>query len=638
MQLTRADRLWLTSGFLDSVQKRARQEALTEKIVECLDHLKRNARHPGLNLEQIHTAGSYPIYSARVTQKWRLILAGLTRKEIALLHFDNHDEAYDWADRNLHRLPSLLDDLAELPAPASLKGLAAGEPLPVVQASEDGAVAIAAAEQFRAMCEGGLDRYLMVLDDHQRNLATLEQKGLLLVKGGAGSGKTAIAVQRLVHLSRRSSLSGGRVLYLCFNRSLAGVVRQLLASAFGGSVPAHVEVSSLHAWANGYLGRRGQSLAIDEERLKAWLGDAAARFDPESAPDPLRSGDFLYEEIRQVIKANGLRDEDAYLQIERIGRGSPLKQSGRRTVWRVYEELRQWQAAEGVYQFEDLPALALDALRSDPGFTPYEAIVLDEAQDLSAVAIRLALAAAGSGERLFVLADTAQSIYENGFAWAQRELDVKGGQVVYLRDNYRNTRQIHALAAALLSAEEDPQVLRDLQQSHPPKREGPLPALVMYLSGKSEDEGTGAMVQAEVASRPPGHVAVLVPSRQRAARVLEVLGDLSLPAEAQDENGRIDVSSDAVKVLPIPSAKGLDFPAVFVIGLAKGSLGGAGLADRPKTRREVYTALTRASEKLVISAVVGYQHPLVDRLPLDLVSLEGEGADDYRRLRGRLGT
>ncbi len=75
------------------------------------------------------------------------------------------------------------------------------------------------------MIENGVARYLTHLDEEQRHLAELKVTGLLVVKDGAGTGKTAVAIHRLLNLARQPVLFGpGRVLYLCYNSVLARAV------------------------------------------------------------------------------------------------------------------------------------------------------------------------------------------------------------------------------------------------------------------------------------------------------------------------------------------------------------------------------------------------------------------------------
>ena len=66
-------------------------------------------------------------------------------------------------------------------------------------------------------------------------LARLQENLRVLVRGGAGTGKTLLALEE----AARAARSGARVLFLCFNR--------LLADSLVTAAPAGVTVSTLHS-------------------------------------------------------------------------------------------------------------------------------------------------------------------------------------------------------------------------------------------------------------------------------------------------------------------------------------------------------------------------------------------------------
>ncbi|MGN6813525.1 MAG: hypothetical protein ACTHMP_21865, partial [Thermomicrobiales bacterium] len=218
--ITRVDRIWLLGNCKKELDKRRHERVLLDHLDECVQRLFSDPRSPGLNLETLTRAGKYTVLSARLTRACRLILVALSKTELGLLHFDsNHDEAYNWVTRNLARIPTMLAQVEEVRRGVPVSAYAGT--LPAVQRDEDAPLALRAAEQFRAMLAQGVERYLAYLDPEQQWLVNLNVRGLLLVKGGAGTGKTAVAVHRLLALARQPALPGAgaeRVLYLCYNR------------------------------------------------------------------------------------------------------------------------------------------------------------------------------------------------------------------------------------------------------------------------------------------------------------------------------------------------------------------------------------------------------------------------------------
>jgi hypothetical protein len=57
---------WLLPPFLKQLQKHQREQALLEKLGDCLDLLYQDPRQPGLHLETLHTNTTQPVLSARI--------------------------------------------------------------------------------------------------------------------------------------------------------------------------------------------------------------------------------------------------------------------------------------------------------------------------------------------------------------------------------------------------------------------------------------------------------------------------------------------------------------------------------------------------------------------------------------------
>ena len=81
----------------------------------------------------------------------------------------------------------------------------------------------------------------------------------------------------------------------------------------------------------------------------------------------------------------------------------------------------------------------------------------------------------------------------------------------------------------------------------------------------------------------------------------EFLEEVSLYTDVD----KLDINADAVNLMTIHSAKGLEFPIVFIVGMEDGIFPGVrsmdNLADLEEERRLAYVAITRAKEKLYIT-------------------------------------
>jgi superfamily I DNA/RNA helicase len=618
--------MWMLPPFKKALDKRQNETVLLEQLGECIGQLFRHPTSSGLDLEQLRNTGRTPVFSARITKAFRLLLVELGKSEVGLLYFDHHDEAHSWLDRHRTAVPTMLTKLAEIDRATTVA--MPFQRIPAVLPDEESPIAIASAEQFRRMVAEGVARYLTFLDEEQRRLVELNVSGLLLVKGGAGTGKTAVAIHRVLNLASQSLLpetGPSDVLYLCYNNVLAKVVRQLLTTLSNGSLPQNLEVKTFHAWCKDFLAGIGAPVPnIDDRACRETVFRAFGKLLPEQRVSlEKHDGRFVDDEIEHVIKHNGLTKLDDYLNFNRKGRRVSLKRGAREAIWAVYERSQQYQAEQHICRWCDLFLLTLSAIDGSSDPPQYRAVIIDEAQDCSPVMVRLAkrFVASANGS-LTVFADPAQAIYECGFQWTQRELAPSGGNVRWLRRNYRTTREIFDLARPLLEGHED--LKEDLAQMEQPVRQGTRPNLIV---ARDETELCAELVNRvafEVQNRVPNQIGVLAANRKDLERLAMALGEKGVPADlVQSKQGVAHLEDATVKLLTMQSVKGLDFPVVFVLAPHRNDLGGEARANQPETRRTFYVSLTRASERLAIGAVYDRHHSLLNDLSSQCYDVEG---------------
>lgn len=520
-------------------------------------------------------------------------------------------------------------------------------PLPIPLATENDVFVITTPGQFAQMAELGLDRYLAVMTDEQRELARATQTGLLVVQGSGGSGKTTVAVHRTRFLADQiiaqpRMLDDGprRVLYICFNYALAQTVKQLLASLYGEQPPDHIEVTTLHAWAKDYLTRREAlrdsahpqrpSAYNRLENTDGWIANSVRR----RQRDALSSGgnilwrrypiQFFVTEIMQVIVGRGLRTLEDYLAAGRSGRGVGLSAADRHLIWGLYEDWRSRLQTGGVIDLASLPGLALEELKQDPGFVPYEAVIIDEAQDFTPVQLRLAIKLAGGNlSHVTVFADAAQVIYPTGFSWKLAELNPRGAQIRTLRQNLRNTVEIHEAAQRLLGRCAQSETREEFSEAEPPRTHGQSPDILICADASVEEAAVCQRIRAQLAKGiPPQTIAVLAGTHEKLKLMGEAMRRWNIPHQAVNERRRISITHESVKILTMHSAKGLDFPHVYIVGLTTNGLPGArndhpdGADDESleRQRRLLYTAMIRAGSTLVLSTIAGNEHVLLSDL------------------------
>lgn len=273
--------------------------------------------------------------------------------------------------------------------------------------------------------------------------------------------------------------------------------------------------------------------------------------------------------------------------------------------------------AKNVVEFDDVLTIARDIVREEGEPNGFDAVVVDEAQDLTRVGLELVAAIGGDRpDGLLLLGDGQQSLYPGGHSLGAVGIDVRGRAAV-LRLNYRNTRQIVEAADRIVADLPFDDGDEELETAAPAERiealrDGPRPAVNRYESVDDHDAELTIHIQ-DLASREGtdlGDIAVLVPTNQMVRDVERRVGELGLESQRLDKyDGR---PSSKVKIGTFKRAKGLEFKHVLIPRLEPGTM-----HDGPRkgedeamceerlagTRRELFVAVTRARDSVWIGHV-----------------------------------
>ncbi len=235
-------------------------------------------------------------------------------------------------------------------------------------------------------------------------------------------------------------------------------------------------------------------------------------------------------------------------------------------------------------------------------FVTYGHIVVDEAQDLSPMELRVLKRRDLTGS-MTIVGDMGQATTASSASSWNAVLEVleprREPVRVDLTVSYRTPEEVLDFAAPTLLA-----AAPDLEAPRPVRRAGFSPR-VDEVSPEDFERHLVAMVREEVAVIAPGRVAVIVVAR-RVREVLKVLDAAGLnPVDPRDQDSR-GLGADLV-VLAAEGANGLEFDAVVVVEpqeiASRGSSDPAALT--PRGLRTLYVAMTRPTRRLAILACRG---------------------------------
>jgi hypothetical protein len=241
----------------------------------------------------------------------------------------------------------------------------------------------------------------------------------------------------------------------------------------------------------------------------------------------------------------------------------------------------------------------------------YMALLVDEAHDFEDAWLRMAVRLVNPATNsLLVLYDDAQSIYQKKrrkFNFASVGIEARGRTSI-LRMNYRNTAEVLALAVhcaqSLLEgageSRDDDEI--PLVQPTSAGRRGAIPVLLQAHDEREEAELIAARIVAAYASgRAFGDIAVLCRAKYLMKPIEQALERRRLPVQSMNSQAfrRFDWRQPSIKMMTMHSAKGLEFPLVFVAGLQALPMKNESLED---AARLLYVAMTRATHELVLAA------------------------------------
>lgn len=452
-----------------------------------------------------------------------------------------------------------------------------------------------------AILNAPLAQWRVFLHPTQRRLAIGDRSGPVRILGGAGTGKTVLAMHRAKWLAENRASDGHGVLFTTFTRNLAlDVAHNMKTLITDPAVLQRLEVTNLDRWVSGFLRQHDYPHRIIYGRDEDAWGKALQLADPALGLDET----FFAAEWEHVVLAQGVQDLDAYRQASRVGRGHVLTRSKRDKVWLVFEEYRALLSAARLKEVDDAYHDAAALLAVDKTPAHYVGIVVDETQDFGPQALRLLRAMIPEGPNdLFFVGDGHQRIYARHRAAMSRcGINIRGrARKLYL--NYRTTDEIRRQAVALLEGRDidDLDDGKDDNRRYKSLSHGAVPE--MTTASSLEQAVADAVARVDCWRRDNGDgsspvVCIMTATNRLCEQVASALGAKSIPTRVIDARAVDDADGATVRVSTMHRAKGLEFDRVVVIA------GGPGVDKLDDdAARLLYVALTRAKSAATLIKV-----------------------------------
>jgi len=487
-------------------------------------------------------------------------------------------------------------------------------------------------EELRRVIEGGdFAAWRTFLHPEHRKYVEQNFNGAFRLSGGAGTGKTVVAIHRARRMAKADPTA--RIVLTTYNKTLAADLKAALKTLDPDLSVAErlgepgVYVDGIDALGYAVLNQTGDIGAAAEAVLgyRTELSHQRTNSDKvwRDVVQSVNSGldaklatpGFLENEYVAVILANKVTTLEQYAKVARPGRGVRLTRPQRIAVWKLVEAYRRQSRMDGSVSFPEILALAAEQLRlrveTGKGFL-VDHVLVDEAQDLHATHWTLLrhLVAEGSND-LFIAEDSHQRIYGQPVVLGRLGIKIVG-RSRRLTLNYRTTAQNLHFAVSILSGAE----YKDLEQGDESTSEyrsarlGPNPTLIECTDPADELDKVAELIKSwiEKDEIDPATIAVLTRGQNDRSQFVRALGERGVEARALDSS---PTTSGHVQVLTMHRSKGMEFSRVVLAGIDDTHVPSAATMrsvpeeEQPEAllreRSLLYVAASRARDALVVT-------------------------------------
>ncbi len=478
-------------------------------------------------------------------------------------------------------------------------------------------VVVEGEDELLKLLSAPLEKWRTFLHPSQRAVVSKSYNGPARVLGGAGTGKTVVAMHRARKLAKECK-PGQRVLFTTFSTNLATDISGSLDELCSPDERRCIDVDNLDRWALRFLRSRGITYDViyDEETILELWSDAI-----NSSETSLEYGpEFYASEWSEVITALDELTLERYVQTRRSGRGGRLPRAARIQVWNVVERYRSLLNECGMRDIDSAMTDARSLIEHNPNLVSYESVVVDEAQDFSCAALRLIRAIAGSQHEndIFIVGDSHQRIYRKRTILSHCGINVRG-RSKRLCINYRTPEQIRKAAIAVIAGLnwddlDGGSIVGVRDEVAQSLIIGERPVMREFPNKKSEVDWIAACITNAINSGLDSRDAcVVLRTNSLANNYAEELMKRGIDVALLGSKQSDDRSLSGVRVATMHRVKGLEFDTVFLAGMNEDAVPPHYMLEKArKTRSEqevlrverslVYVAMTRAKRTTVISS------------------------------------
>ncbi|TVP82294.1 MAG: DNA helicase, partial [Puniceicoccaceae bacterium] len=428
--------------------------------------------------------------------------------------------------------------------------------------------------ELQKILEAPLEKWRVFLHPSQRRLVEWECNGPIRVLGGAGTGKTVVAMHRARWLVRKVfQRADERVLLTTFTANLATDIRENLKKICEPEELERIEVIHIDAWVSRYLRANKYPNRIVYSGQPAYRNLWKLALDNAPADMGLANS-FYHEEWDRVILPQRVTSRMEYFRARRIGRGVALTRRQRADIWPVFEEMHIQLQQQGLRPAEMAMQDARELIQDGKSFRPYASVIVDEAQDMGTDAMKLlrSLIPEERSNDLFIVGDGHQRIYRNRFALSECGINIRG-RSRKLRINYRTTEETRRFAISVLEGQQidDLDQGEDTSAGYRSLMHGQPPEIGLLKSETEELDWIAERINQLLERDGSGSdICIVARTNRLVGHFEEGLKQRGLKTRRLSRDASDDRQHDGVRLATMHRVKGLEFRYVFLAAINEG--------------------------------------------------------------------
>ena len=508
------------------------------------------------------------------------------------------------------------------------------------------------------LLDAPLDTWRVFLHPDQRRPVERDWNGSVRILGGAGTGKTVVALHRSKWLagsmldSRDMFAPGRKVLLLTYTRNLAEELEKHLRAICSPQEFRAIEVKNIDRWVWGFLtgsdvSRGNRLFGSNGLGFKTLIGREDDLWRSAMAMRPASSDlseDFYWEEWRHVIQAQEVMEMEPglavsrepsaeamgrsltrYLKVKRagqkrrtaLGRPQAMGVSARRAIFPIFETYWKELWRNRRIEWSTAYRTATSELERGRGARGYASVVVDEVQDLGYQALRMIRAMVPKGKNdVMLVGDPHQRLYPGPRVVLDRcGIRVRGKTSIRLTTCYRTPEAIRRWAAGIMDGQPidgpDDATVSDLEIGRSAVAVGAAP-VVRHMAGRQQHDDQVVQLVQSIAAGSQSLEGVCIVARHNSilGRMQGALASAGIGAVILTRRVTGGGNSQ-VRLATMHRVKGMEFDIVVIADVNDGTVPSSRFLKRcadSESRRQqemierslLYVAATRARRSLYV--------------------------------------